>query len=131
MKASIISQSNPKPRPSIGSPETGWSSGSRTAAIRPAVPKTMLTKNTGRQCNPARSALMMNPPTTGPSTGPKAPKARGSCSREKLAMRMRMPCGISSAPNAPCMSRPATIMAGSTARPHIRDAVTNPAMPIR
>ena len=59
-----------------------WGS-SRSAATNPAVPRTMLIRNIGRQVRPAISALMMKPATMGPSTaeapitGPNALTARG------------------------------------------------------
>ena len=122
----------------MGTSLTGRSWGSsRSAAAKPAVPRTMLIRNIGRQARPAISALMINPATIGPSTaetpmtGPNAVNAPRSCSRENAAMRMLMPCGISRAPNPPCTSRPAISMTGSTDRPHQREAAVNPAMPIR
>lgn len=83
------------------------------------------------------SASMMKPAAMGPSTaeppmtGPNALTARGICSRENVASRMPMPCGISSAPKPPCTSRPAMSMAGSMDRPQRAEAAVNPAMPMR
>ena len=122
----------------MGTALAGSSCGSSlSAAMNPAVPRTMLIRKIGRQVRPAMSALMRKPATMGPSTaeapitGPNALKTRGSCSRENVPIRMPMPCGISSAPKPPCTSRPAISMAGSADRPHHSEARVNPAMPIR
>lgn len=90
----------------IRTSRAGRSGGSAlSAAIRPTPPSPMLTRKTGRQVRPNRSALMRNPATTGPrmadtpSAGPNATNARGSCSQENVEVSRLKPCGISSAPN--------------------------------
>ena len=108
-----------------------------TAAKNPTVPSTMLIRKIGRHVSPAMSASMMNPATMGPRTaempitGPKALTARGICAREKVAVRMLMPCGIRRAPKPPCTSLAPINMVGVTESPHTIDAPTKPTMPIR
>ena len=80
---------------------------------------------------------MMNPASTGPPTvaspsmGPNRPNALPSMSRGKVLVMMAMPCGMSSAPNAPCTARAMISRLGSGDRPATADATVNPVMPIR
>jgi hypothetical protein len=65
-----------------------------------------------------------------PITGPKSANAFVTSSSAKTSLIIPKPCGIRTAPNAPCSARVAINIAGETASADRADATVNPAIPI-
>ncbi len=94
-------------------------------------------RNMARQPVPAMFASIRKPASIGPPTmakpsaGPNKLKALSIISRVKCEVMIAIPCGMSSAPNAPWQRRAEISMAGLKDRPHATDASVKPAMPMR
>ncbi|PPK63713.1 hypothetical protein CLV40_12548 [Actinokineospora auranticolor] len=117
-RPSMVTPSRPEARPSTTVARLASSSRGRTLAAMtsPTTPRTMLIRKIGRQDRPNRSALMRKPAKTGPPTlesartGPNNPNALANMSRSNALVMTATPCGMSSAPNAPCATRAAMIV---------------------
>ena len=64
-----------------------------------------------------------------PMTGPKAANALVISSSAKTCLIIPKPCGISSAPNAPCTARSAISASGEGAAAHSAEAAVKPTIP--
>ena len=90
-----------------------------------------------RQPVPNQSASMSAPARIGPqtadspSTGPNAPKAAASSDAGKIILITPKPCGIITAPSAPCRIRLAISISGDWANAHATELSVNPAAPSR
>jgi hypothetical protein len=93
------------------------------------IPKIM------RQPVPKTSALISSPATIGPSTaespisGPKMPQAFLISSPGKRSLVSPKPCGIITAPDAPCSSRATISISGDTAVAQASEVSVKPAIP--
>ena len=94
----------------------GWATvrgSTRTAPANAAMPIGTLIRNTSRQPIPHRLASTSAPARIGaastdrPIIGPKAPNTLLISSSSKTSFSIPNPCGIISAPNAPCSTRKA------------------------
>ena len=118
----------------------GWATvrgRTRTAPANVAMPIGTLIRNTSRQPIPHRFASTSAPARIGaasidsPIIGPKAPKTLLISSSAKHSLIIPNPCGIISAPNAPCSTRKAISTSGEGAAAQAADITVKPAEPIR
>lgn len=109
----------------------------RSASSSPATPTGRLMRKTIRQPVPSRSAPASQPPRIGPAiaaipiTGPNAANAAPSWLGGKTCLMIPSPCGMRSAPNAPCTARVAISAPALGASAHAAEASVKPAMPTR
>ena len=102
----------------------------------PTTPTGTLIRKIIRQPLPNRSASMRKPARIGPSTaaspmiGPNGMNAFCRSSGWKDCFTMASPCGIITAPNAPCSTRKAISAPAVGASAESSDATVNPAMPM-
>jgi hypothetical protein len=108
----------------------------RAAPISPAIPSGTLTRKIERQPRPKRLPSVSAPPMIGEATalspmmGPKAANAFVISSSAKTSLIIPKPCGIRTAPNAPCSTRAAIRKLDEGAAAHSADAAVKPTMPI-
>jgi hypothetical protein len=99
------------------------------------MPIGRLIRNSARQSEPNRSALISRPATTGPATvdrpmtGPNAANALPICAGGKMSRISPNACGMSTAADSPCTARAPISDSGDQANAHAPEASTNPLRP--
>ena len=105
--------------------------------ISAAIPIGTLTRKIARQPRPNRSPSVSTPPRIGPAiapmpiTGPNIANAFANSSSSKTSLSIPKPCGISSAPNAPCATRAAISNSIAGAAAQSADDRVKPTTPTR